>query len=489
MAPPGPERGLTHALAEAESGPLRRYSEVVESKLADGESAFWLLDRADFSFRARLALVDEAVSSLDIQYFIWERDPTSRLFSRRVLDAADRGIRVRLLLDDLTLIGHDDEFIALGKHPNIEVRTFNPFRMRSKLGRFVEFWFRWGALNHRMHNKIVVADQHFAITGGRNIGDRYFGTFDRFVQNDLDLMTVGPVVNEVSASFDLYWNSAEAYPLSAVARPRAARTSLPDMTARLEEAYLSERDRLRAYVLETRDWTEFLDDLTRTFAAGTGNLEYDLPHIDDTLPTQLYPPFKELVAQAREKLVISSPYFIPDDEFFELIAALERRGVRVIVLTNSLASNNHMIAHAAYKPWRKPLLEAGVELFESRHDSVEIVNYQLPPTEAGFLGLHTKAVIVDDRFSYVGSANVDPRSLIINTEIGFFIDSPVLADRLTSLVERDLRPDSAWSVVLDERGRLRWDSSRGSVGMQPALGFKQRIKEFFISLLPFKRQA
>lgn len=489
LAPPGPERGTSFALPQSEQGALHRYGSAIDAELADGESAFWLLDRADLALDARLALVDEAVSSLDIQYFIWEKDATSGLFSRRVLHAADRGTRVRILLDDLTLTGQDDKFAALAKHPNIEVRSFNPFRRRGKIARFAEFAFRWGALNHRMHNKTIIADNHFAITGGRNIGDRYFGVYETFVQNDLDVLTVGPIVADVSASFDLYWNSSESYPLEDVISRRSERALLDETSHWFEGVYFSEREKLDAFPLEPIDWSDFFDGLGRTFVTGAGNLEQDLPAVDEELPTQLYQPLSDFVAQARQKLVISSPYFVPDEPFLELIEGLAASGVRVIVLTNSLASNNHMIAHSAYKHWRKRLLRSGIELHEARADSMAIDFYQTPPTEAAFLGLHSKAVVVDDRWSYIGSANIDPRSLIINTEIGFFIDSPELAARLMALIERDLKPENAWQVELDERGKLRWTSSRGTVRRQPALGFKQRVAEFFINLLPFKNQA
>jgi putative cardiolipin synthase len=193
LAPAREPLPVATALPPAETGVLSDANHRVTEQLADGESAFWLLDRADFSFEARLALIDQAISSLDIQYFIWEKDPSSRLFTHRIVLAADRGVRVRILLDDLTLNDQDAEYHALSHHPNIEVRTFNPWNLRSNIGRVLEFMVRWPRLNHRMHNKIIVADNRFAIIGGRNIGDRYFGLWDDFVQNDLDVLTVGPL--------------------------------------------------------------------------------------------------------------------------------------------------------------------------------------------------------------------------------------------------------------------------------------------------------
>jgi cardiolipin synthase C len=489
LAPAGDQLPPTHVLPKTDSGVLRDFATRIEAQLSVDESAFWLLDRADFSLVTRLALVDQAVTSLDIQYFIWEKDSSSRLFARRVLHAAERGVRVRLLLDDLTLFGHESEFAALGMHPNIEVRTFNPFGNRTLPGRVFEFLFRFGRLNHRMHNKTVLGDGHFAIIGGRNIGDRYFGVYDRFVQNDLDIMAVGPIVADVATSFDVYWNSAAAYPLDVVAPRRSAKSSLEAITELMETAYRGESERLRAYPFEPDEWADHFEFLARSFVAGVGRYEYDQPIIRGRRPERFYDEFKEFVGLAREKVIISSPYFVPDDEFADQIAALSAGGVRVVVLTNSLASNNHIIAHVAYKRWRKWLLRAGIELYESRADSGAIEYYTSPPAQPGFLGLHTKAAVIDDRWSFVGSPNVDPRSMVLNTENGFFVDSPELAARLTDLIERDIEPANAWRVTLSEKGSLEWNSARGTVKRQPSASFAQRIIEFFINLMPIKNQA
>lgn len=480
----------TASLPSAPSGTLERYAKEISAGLGEGESAFWLLDRADYSYEARLALVDQAVESLDIQYFIWEKDPTSRLFSERVLKAADRGVRVRILLDDLTLNGQDGEFSALASHPNISVRSFNPWRSRTNIGRFGEYFLNIGRLNHRMHNKTVIADSQFAILGGRNIGDRYFGVWDDFVQNDLDIMSSGPAVADVAASFDLYWNSDMSYALSDLAKPKAAVQALEPTVQFLRCIYLSEQDRLQEFPLEPDTWNSFFEQLVRTYSPGTGILGQDRPEVEEALPDQLYQPIYDMLEKAQHRVLLSTAYLVPDQTFLDLLAELEARGVEVILLTNSLASNNHMIAHMAYKRWRKRLLRIGVELYEARDDSAFIDQYSTPPIEPDFLGLHSKSIVVDDRYSFVGSPNIDPRSLIINTEIGFFVDSPELASRLTDLIERDISPEAAWRVYFDERGRLRWNSSAGTLKNQPALGPMQRVAAFFINLLPLvKTQA
>lgn len=486
--PPRGDPAPSSALPPTQTGTLYATSERIHERLDAGESAFWLLDEAAFSFDVRLALVDEAESSLDIQYFIWERDPSARLYAHRLLRAADRGVRVRLLLDDLTLKYQDREFYALAQHPNIEVRTFNPWTLRSNLGRVAEFVLGFGRLNHRMHNKIVAADGHFAIIGGRNIGDRYFGVWDEFVQNDLDIMASGPAADEVVASFDLYWNSAAAYPVETIVRPRTRRAELDDVAGRIEDAYLDSAETLTYFPLQTEDWSVFLDGLVDSFVPGVGHLAQDLPILGDSRPRQLYYAIKAFLETAQERVLVSSPYLILDDEYEQLFADLVDRGVEVVILTNSLATNNHMLAHSGYRRWRKRLLRRGVELYEARMDSPVIEEYTVPPAEPAFLGLHSKAFVVDDRYSFVGSPNLDPRSLVINTELGFFIESPELAAQLTALFERDTSPEAAWKVSL-ERRKLRWTSSAGTVKRQPARGFKQRFIEFFIHLVPFKKQA
>ncbi len=481
-------------MAPADSGALRDLAARIADGVPPGQSAFWLVAGARFSFEARLALVDRAAQSLDIQYFILEKDPTSRLFMDRVVQAADRGVRVRILLDDLTLNGKDAELSALDRHPNISVRTFNPWNSRSKTGRIFEWFMRLGRLNHRMHNKTIIADGAFAILGGRNVGDRYFGVWEDFVQNDLDVMTAGPAAAEVAASFDLYWNSDPSYSVVDVAKPKAAARELDATLEQFREEYLSAAEKLSSFPLETSTWEDLFENLVDTAVAGTSVLGVDLPAVDQIVPGeirsgQLYAQILEVLALAERRVLLSTAYLVPDEQFFDLLADLEGRGVEVVLLTNSLASNNHMVAHTAYKEWRKDLLGIGVDLYEARDDSIYIREYETPPIESAFLGLHTKAFVVDGHLSFIGSPNIDPRSLMINTEIGFFIEGEEFARGLSDLIERDISPDAAWRVYQDERGRLRWDSSAGTVKKQPALGFLQRVTAFFINWLPLESQA
>jgi putative cardiolipin synthase len=253
---------------------------------------------------------------------------------------------------------------------------------------------------------------------------------------------------------------------------------------------MDQQEKLKQFPLQRDSWEEFFEYLIESYAAGIGRFEQDLPDVYETQPTQLYAPILEMLRRAEQRVLISAPYLVPDQTFIDLLTELEGRGVEVTLLTNSLASNNHMVAQMAFRPWRRELLDIDVDLFEARDDSVYISEYSTPPTEPGFLGLHSKAIVVDDYLSFIGSPNIDPRSLVINTEVGFFIESEDLAARVAALIERDISPDAAWRVIRDERGRLRWESSAGIVKSQPALGFKQRLAAFFIGLLlPLRGQA
>jgi putative cardiolipin synthase len=488
-APTRPQLADEYALPRADDGALTDYAVPIEAALAPGETAHWLLDRNQLAFAARLALTDVAVKSLDVQYFLWQNDATGHLLAARLLAAADRGVKVRLLLDDLGVSGHTGLIIELDSHPNIAVRVFNPWGVHgTRFGTAVEFLARPRELNRRMHNKIAVADGRFAMLGGRNIGDRYFGLHAPFVQNDLDVLLAGALVEDVAASFDRFWNSNHAFPVE----PFRPRDALPDIAAtrtELAAAVASEATLLSSFPTAGSDWNAFFDGLLGTFAAGRAELYVDSPEIFSPDQSRLYPRFKELVAGAQREVLISSPYFIPDEQFREILRTLVRRGIRVAIVTNSLATNNHVVAHTGYKRWRRDVLGDGVELYELRADAAAVSLYVTPPATTKSLGLHTKAVVVDGQRAFIGSPNVDPRSMVINTEIGVVTESDEVARRVAALIERDMAPENAWRVTMDSEGWLTWTSGPRSLTRQPAKGFRQRATEFLLNLLPLKKQA
>jgi putative cardiolipin synthase len=478
------------ALPPARYGSLADFAGRIEAMLAAGESAHWLLDGNQLAFRARLALVDEAAVSLDLQYFIWQSDGSGHLLIERVLAAADRGVRVRVLLDDFGVAGQGGDVLKLDVHPGVEVRVFNPWAMRGwRAGTATEFLMRPYALNRRMHNKTFIADGRFAILGGRNIGDRYFGTHDLFVQNDLDIMVAGPMAKAITTTFDDYWNSEHAFPMVLFARDERAHYPLDTTRAELRASVAAHAEMLRSVTLEPTDWSAYLEDLVDTFAPGRAEIFSESPDIFDNARPRFYARYKELVASARSEVLISSPYFIPDEDFRQLLRELVAKGVRVVVVTNSLDTNNHVVAHTGYRRWRRDVLAAGVELYELRADAAALPLYVTPPATAPRLGLHTKALVVDRERAFVGSPNVDPRSMDLNTEIGIVGAGAEFVARVTALIERDIAPVNAWRVTMDEEGWLTWSNSDEVVYRQPAKNFFQRWMEFLLNLVPLKHQA
>ena len=471
-------------------GSLADFGGRIEAMLGSGESAHWLLDRNQLALQARLALADEAAESLDVQYFVWQSDATGHLLADRMLHAADRGVRIRILIDDFGVSGKGGDVLKLDAHPNIEVRNFNPWSTRgNRLGTSTEFLARAYVLNRRMHNKTIIADGRFAILGGRNIGDRYFGLYQRFEQNDLDVMVAGPVTREVAVSFDAFWNSEHSYRVASFEYDQRPRTPLETTREELHLSIEQDAALLASFASEPTDWSAYLEELVATFAPARSVLMWESPDILNESRPRLYADYKKLVASAQSEVLISSPYFIPDEEFRAILRELVARGVRVVVITNSLATNNHVVAHTGYRKWRREVLASGVELYELREDAEALSQYLTPPAMATRLGLHTKAVVVDGTRAFVGSPNVDPRSMVLNTELGVVGDGPEFAARVAALINRDISPANAWRVTMDEEGWLMWTSGDEVVHRQPAQGFVQRTIEFLLNLLPIKDQA
>jgi putative cardiolipin synthase len=479
-----------YALPAAHYGMLADYASRIRGKLDSGESAHWLLDRNRLAFDARLALVDAAATTLDLQYFIWEDDASGHLFASHVLAAADRGVKVRLLIDDFAIASQRGDIVRLDAHPRIEVRTFNPWKTRGRrYAAAAEFVVRPLQLNRRMHNKTVIADNGFAIVGGRNIGNRYFGIYAPFVQNDLDVLVAGPIVASVAGSFDQYWNSEHTFPVALFARDDRPRLPIDGTRQFFTASVASEAQRLQSFPATPIDWSGFFENLVDTPAKGRSELLVDSPDVSNRSAPRLYGDLKAFVASARSEVLISSPYLIPDLEFRDLLRQLVARGVRVAVVTNSLATNNHVIAHTGYEHWRRDILRAGVEVYELRADAEALAEYVTPPVTPAALGLHTKAIVVDRQRAFIGSPNIDPRSLEVNTEVGVLTEGPELAGRLADVIGRDMQPANAWRVTMDGEGWLKWTTGERALTRQPAKGFGQRVIEFLLNILPLKKQA
>jgi putative cardiolipin synthase len=484
-------RSESNAFEPSTEGELARLGQEIEAEFGNNISGFLLLDRNVEALKWRLLLADLALHSLDVQYFIWQGDESSVLLADRILRAADRGVRIRMLIDDVLLQGGDKDIAALNQHPQIEVRMFNPWEGRSGSGLFrnFEFIFHIKRLNHRMHNKLVAADNRVAIVGGRNIGNAYFGLSKKYNFTDVDVVAAGPITKGLSRSFDNYWNSKWAYSGKALADKYVDKDLLSELRQQLKQELSSAREYLQSFPSEPETWDGQLHQFRENMRIGTATVVYDEPWLGaDIPPVQLVESLEGLGKDAREEILIVSPYFIPDKDFYESLDKIVARGVRVKILTNSLGSTNHAIVNSAYQRHRKPVIRGGAELYELRDDAAVKPVYDTPPVEAKFLGLHSKVIVVDRHLVLVGSLNLDPRSIYINTEMGLLIDSPGLGEEIATIIDRDLEPENSWRVLLDGRDQLVWISSDATVRREPARNFGQRFQSCCFGMLPLQGQ-
>ncbi|QIF00524.1 phospholipase D family protein [Roseimicrobium sp. ORNL1] len=452
------------------------------------------------AFTARVALARFAQQSLDMQYYIWDGDQTGSFLLSELIAAADRGVRVRLLLDDITSRGIVDGMLqqlaaaaraatadledtlaeitpddlerkdrirdlmdeihtggrdliaaALDTHPNIEVRMFNPFnsRKRGGMGRAFQFLADFSRLNRRMHNKVFAADNQIAIVGGRNIADNYFGLHEKYDFRDLDLMVRGPVVQDVSESFDLYWNSEWAVPVHTFSMKHRSEQRLAGLRKELAEAFQWEKHPRLKELEGDAETTKALHRITARMVKAPVRVVADLPgKVQKPMGEPLVA--EALAAQARgseKEILVESAYFVPVNVTFENMHERIDHGVHVCILTNSLASTNQMPAYAGYAKHRKRLLETGVSLYELRpYDSGTVATNgkQRGPRTV----LHTKAVVFDREQVFVGTFNLDPRSADLNTEIGLMVNHPKLAGEVAGLIESGMKPDRSWRLSL-----------------------------------------
>jgi putative cardiolipin synthase len=403
-----------------------------------GQSAFYILNSGLEAFAVRGALAGAAERSIDLQYYIYKGDTTGKLLTYQLLKAADRGVRVRILLDDLGVSGLDTVLAALDSHPNFQVRLFNPFIRRNRKG--LAFLTDFSRVNRRMHNKSYTVDNQVTIVGGRNIGNEYFQANPGINFTDLDLLAAGPVVPEISDAFDAFWNSDFAVPVYAldIGQPKAEDLNQVREVLRQHAEGMRESD----YAVRLRE-TDFIKNMGNEkmpLYRGDALVKYDLPDKVATDPydlsTHMGPRLRMIAEDTQHEMLISSPYFVPGKPGMELFHKLSEQGVRIRILTNSLAATDVGIVHAGYSRYRKPLLQEGVELYEVKPGvgSADAENEHRIGGSSG-ASLHAKVFVFDRRSVFVGSLNLDPRSLIQNTEIGILVESPELADQLTVLFE------------------------------------------------------
>jgi putative cardiolipin synthase len=412
-----------------------------------GDSGFVLFNTGEGAIQARVALADVAQSTLDAQYYEWAGDAVGRVLMERVIAAADRGVRVRLLIDDYAAKGHDLAFETLDAHPNIEVRVFNPF-VRGRL-RLPQFIGRWTELNHRMHNKMFVVDGAAAVVGGRNLSDAYFGLGDKLDFRDFDLLAIGPVVPAAEHAFDRYWNCEWSYPITAL-RKASSLDELRKARARFETHAAADRatfpyrlpggdgDSL-AHLAQLRDsviWApaEVVWDDPRRMAEP---VKGDITAVGRT--------FVALARQAKQEIIGENAYLVPHKDLV-LTRELLARGVALRILTNSLASTDVVLVNAAYSKSRPALVDAGVALFEMKPFAASRSLYVADPSSCAHLALHGKAAVFDRSIVFLGSFNLDPRSMYLDTEAVFVVHSPELAEQLLQTFAVDFDAANAWHI-------------------------------------------
>jgi putative cardiolipin synthase len=462
---------------------LSRHAAEFESRHGAGVSGFAPIDVNGDALHWRLALVDSAQRSLDMLYYLWYRDPGGLVMLEHVIQAAERGVRVRVVLDDALYIKGKKGLANLDAHPNIEVRIFNPW-VHKGVGRAFETVGRMKRLNVRMHNKLLIADNRMAILGGRNVGDHYFGLHHKYNFHDLDVVVLGDAATASSEIFDHFWNSERVFPAAAFVEDPSWEAIEAVRAEELDE--LRDNDDVRRFPIDRRGWSDELRSLVDRMSPGTATVEFDRLTSETRMPSQDgVVRLAEVVEQAKHEVLIANAYIIPGERMMEILREADDRGVRVRMLTNSLASNDVPAVTAKYKKYRKPLLEAGVELFEFRADpEIQPGIVDTDPVAAKFAGFHTKAAVVDRETVYIGSLNLDPRSIDLNTEMGMIVASPGLAEEVAEITERDMAPANSWRVRMDDNGDLSWESEAGVVTRQPANGGWQRFQAWIFKVLP-----
>ena len=463
----------------------------LEQQYGVEKSAVFPLIEADDAFAARMMLAKYAQKSLDVQYYIWRHDMTGTMMFEALHEAADRGVRVRLLLDDNNTNGAEPILLGLHSHKNIEVRLFNPFMLRKP--RWPGFVTDLSRLNRRMHNKSFTADNAFTIVGGRNIGDEYFGATDDVLFADLDILSAGAAVQDVSHDFDKYWHSASSYPLDRVVRSTNS-MSLTELRQRSEQ--IASSAAARQYVESLRE-SPFIEQLEQ------GNIDFewlDVRMVSDDprkglgkaeKESLLLQQFQDIIGDPTVDVELISPYFVPTEAGVEAFAWLVRQGVEVKVLTNSLSATDVSAVHAGYAKRRKALLKSGVILYEMQRHPTQVKKMKRKKRFLGSSGssLHAKTFAVDRKHVFVGSFNFDPRSANLNTELGFVIESPRLAQRINQAFYDEI-PAHAYHVKMTENGRVYWTEQRDA-GVQtytsePHSSVWRRVSVLMFSWLPIE---
>ena len=450
----------------------------------DNKSGFLPIGQGMDALGARLRLLEKAEKSVDLQYFLMKDDTAGDVMLTALLKAADRGVRIRFLLDDVFTTTPDNNLLLINQHPNIDVRLFNPISRRGL--RALNFAGNFRRANRRMHNKSFTADNAISIVGGRNIADEYFQLKETSVFADFDVLALGPVVSEISSSFDNFWNHKLAIPIEQLS-PELAANALDEKRKQIGEEANTLYSGIYEGALDSQLFQDLMSGAQPLYAADARVMAYSPEKLVNVVGIEhlaLATGLRDVIAQATEEVMFISPYYVPREGGVEFVRGLVNSDVKVIVITNSLASNNHVPVHSAYSRYRKDVVRAGVELYETRVDAGRFTQSAGGPEQ---FTLHTKLVLIDRRYLFVGSLNLDPRSIDINAEMGLLIDSEemtgALADRLDELL-----PNITYKVVLTDRNRLEWHGTTDNAAVietsEPQTSAWLRFKAWLMKIAP-----
>lgn len=458
------------------------------NELAAVRSDNWLhlLNSGGEAIDWRLRLIDSAAVSLDLQTFLWNKDRTGLTILRHIYEAANRGVRVRILLDDSFTATHDKAILNIDRHPNIELRIYNPYARRSnsmiirQLLNIGDF----SRVDHRMHNKAIIVDNRAAIIGGRNLADEYFGHHEEMNFRDFEVLTAGSATLDLSRQFDEYWNNNWSFPIGLL-EPSESTKNGAEFEFWLKNN--AKKGLLESPATRQQIWLE----VARAGVSGEILVIADKPAADnpaakDEQPIQLAQELNLRIESAQDEVILVSAYLIPTPELEQVIEQAEDRGVRVRVLTNSLRSNNHTAAHSAYRHHVRRLVGHGAEVHEVRTFARDRELYMEKPVGQKHLGLHGKMLIIDDDLTYIGSTNLDPRSLRINTEMGLIVRSVEFNSLVRQALAIDLLPPNAWYLQLNDNGKLSWNGGDVILHALPAESELQRLEDWFLSILPIE---
>jgi putative cardiolipin synthase len=450
-----------------------------------------LADPAD-AFGARFAIAAFAEKTLDMQYYLWKGDLSGQLLLWRVLEAADRGVKVRFLIDDIYHSGRDEVYAILDTHPNFELRVFNPMANRGA-ARNLNFLVNKTKLNRRMHNKIFMADGAVAVLGGRNIGDDYFGMDPNANFLDIDILTAGQGAIEAGAAYDEYWNSKNAIPIDVLNDREYTAKDLESLREKLKEALLQKDAVPYALAFTEQETLAKMQKWRDRLIWVDAHVVVDpLERFDGQGESAIVRFAADTVEHLDDEMIIQSAYLIPSKQGLASMTETVARGVRIRLLTNSLMSNNHITAHSGYMKYRKAILKTGAELYELRPDASLRKYFEANKKADAAAAIHTKSFVLDGKQALIGSFNFDPRSRDLNSEIGLVVNDEGFSRQVIEHMDQEFEPANSYRLFLNENGKLRWEVQTGD-GMEihthdPGASIWRRMAARMMSWLPIEKE-